>query len=128
MGQAGFLLAQFKPRASRGIGGGRPAQDLLPVRRFLRLRSLDVLAHPVADFSVGDGFFDHGQELFVGESGRFEPNAVETFAEVLGVVGVQFAGQAQADFVDIARQIMPTGHYFTRTAGVDEVTHAAKMR
>ena len=128
MGQTGFFLAHFESCAGGFIVSQGAAQNIFPVRFLFGLCSFDVLPHPVADLAVGNGVFHHLDELFMRQAGGLEPEAVKPLAEIIGVVGVQFARQAQADFVDVARQIMPAGHDFAGTAGMDDLAHAAKMK
>jgi len=53
----------------------------------------------------------------------FQPQGIETFAQVFLVVGMQFARQVQADFVNITRQVAPAGHRFPGTAGINQIAH-----
>ena len=41
--------------------------------------------------------------LFVRDASGFEPAAIEAFAEVRLVIGMQFAREMQADFVNVTR-------------------------
>jgi hypothetical protein len=34
----------------------------------------------------------------------------------------------EADFINVPREIMPAGHGFAGTAGIDDFAHGAKMR
>jgi len=121
--EAGLLFAEFQAGDGAGIVRERAAQDIRPVGGFLGGGALDVLPHPVADLAVGQGFFHDGDELFMRHAGGLEPEAVKGFAEVFLVIGMQLAGEVQADLVHIARQVMPAVHGFARAAGIDGVAH-----
>ena len=84
-----------------------------------------VLPHPIANLAVGDGFFHHFDHLFVRDAGVFEPHAVKALAEIFLVIGVQFAGKVQADFVKVTRQVAPAVHRFARAARVNDVAHGS---
>ena len=57
------------------------------------------------------------------DAGRLEPPAVEALGKILLVIGVQFASQMQADFIDEPGQINPARHHFARTARVNNFCH-----
>lgn len=94
MREAGLFLAHLEAGAGGGIVGQRAAQDILPVGFLFSRSLLHILAHPVADFAVGDGVFHDVDKLLLAQAGGFEPEPVETFAEVFLVIGVEFAGEA----------------------------------
>jgi pyruvate/2-oxoglutarate dehydrogenase complex dihydrolipoamide dehydrogenase (E3) component len=119
-----LFLAHFEPRLSGFIARQRAAQDILGEGRLLRRVSFYVLAHPVANLTVVYGLFHDVNHLFVGNAGTFEPHAVEAFAEILLIIGMQFARQVQADFVNITWQVHPAIHGFARAARVNSVAHA----
>jgi hypothetical protein len=41
---------------------------------------------------------------------------------------VEFAGEMQADFVNVTRQVMPAVHRFARAARVNDFTHVPMFR
>ena len=59
----------------------------------------------------------------VGHTGGLEPESVESLAEVRLVIGMQAAGQEQADLVNVAGQVNPAIHDFARAAGIDDIVH-----
>ena len=124
--EVGLFQAHFKAGAGGGIVGERAAEDILPVRLFFRGSFLHVLADPVTDLAVGDGLADGFDEILMLHTGGFEPHAIKTLAEILGVIGMQFAGEMEPDLVQIAGQKMPAVHGFAGAAGIDEFTHGMK--
>jgi pyruvate/2-oxoglutarate dehydrogenase complex dihydrolipoamide dehydrogenase (E3) component len=53
----------------------------------------------------------------------FEPHGIETFAKIFLIIGVQFACEVQADFVNVTRQIRPAVHRFARAARINDIAH-----
>ena len=49
--------------------------------------------------------------------------SVESLAEIRLVIGVEFTGQMESDFVDKPRQMHPAAHGFARAAWIDNFAH-----
>ena len=69
---------------------------------------------------------DDFDEIFMLHAGGFEPHAVEALAKIVGVIGVELAGEVEADLVKIAGQEIPAVHGFARAAGIDDFTHGVQ--
>ena len=128
MGKAGLLLAHFETRTGTLVMRQWPAQDILPMRGLFGIGAFHMLAHPVANFAIAVRIFNDLDKLFVRHAGSLEPETVKAFAKIFSVIRVKFAGEMQADFVNIARQVTPTVHDFARTAWIDNFAHTKKMK
>ena len=58
----------------------------------------------------------------VSEIGHLR-TAVEALAEILRVIGMEPAGEMQADFVNVTRQVAPAVHRFARAARINDFAH-----
>ncbi len=111
--QAGFDLVVF----------GAAVQDKVIKGAFFGIGPFDVLADPIADLAVGDALADDFDEGAGFNTGGFKPGAVEAFGKIIAVVGVELAGQVEADFVDETGQVNPAIHHLTRTSGINDISH-----
>ena len=98
-------------------------QHPFPVCRFHRFGFLHVLQHPVGHLTINDRSFHNLYELLVGQASGFQPPAVESLAQIVLIILVQLAGQMQADFIDVPRQVHPAAHGLARTARIKDVGH-----
>jgi len=123
LGHAGFFFAHFQAGLGGGIIGFGTAHHVRAMGGFFGGGSFDVLTDPIADFTVGGGVFHDFNHLVVREAGGLEPHAVETFAEIVRVIGVEFAGEVKTDFIYVTGQIHPAVHRLAGTAGAYSFFH-----
>ena len=123
MGRAGFFFAHFQAGLGGGIVGFGTAHHVLAMGGFFGGGLFDVLTDPIADFAVGDGVFHDFNHFVVGEAGGLEPHAIETFAEIFRVIGVELAGEVKTDFINVTGQIHPAVHRLAGAAGAYSFFH-----
>lgn len=118
-----FLLALLEPLLRRGVISGWAIQRGLGMRAFFRSGFFYMGADPIANLSVNERIFYYFNHLLVSHPGSLEPHRVKTFPEIRVVIRMQFAGQMQADFIHVTRQVHPAIHDFARTARVNNIAH-----
>ena len=124
LADAGLLFAHLQASHRAGIGCQWPAQNIVPVGVFFRLGFFDVLPHPITDLAIRDGLFHDLHKLFMRHAGGLEPESVKRFSQIFLIIHMQFAGEVQADFINVAGQVMPAVHGFARASGINKFTHA----
>jgi hypothetical protein len=123
MSKAGLFFPHFEPRLHFGVALFWITQHRFSMSRFHRVGLFHMAHHPIADLTIANSASNNFDELFGIHSGCVQPFAIKTLAEVRLVIGMQFSGQMEADFVDEPGQVHPATHRFTWAPRVDDVAH-----
>src|SRR5215204_721400 len=122
IGETEFAFAFFEARFGVGLVAAA-IEDVAVESGLVSSRLVDVMRNPVADFAVRDGGFDNFDEVLRMEPGRFEPQPVEALSKVGLVIGGEFPGAMEADFIDEAGQVDPASHAFAGATGINDGAH-----
>jgi len=123
VGDAGLLFTPLEPFLAGGVIGGGVMEHGVAVGGFVGVGLTDVTSDPIAHLAVGDGEADEIGDLVMGDAGVLEPEAIEAFAEVVLVIGVEETGEVESEFIDVPGQVHPTVHGFAGASGVDDGAH-----
>ena len=125
--QSCVLFAHFKPRDPFRIVLLWRGKHSVPVGGFHSLWLLAMQAEPITHLTIRNRLTDHFHEFLGIHPRSFEPQTVETFAEIRLVIRMKFTGQMQPEFVHKSRQVHPTAHRLTWATGINQFVHARRI-